>query len=261
MPPDDLWLPDAESIAYDHHRMVERVIAAMRSADETLTLNDLAEIAGLSPFYFTRLFRDLTGIPPGEFRNAVRFERAKELLMTSPASVTEICFEVGYQSLGTFSSRFKALVGVTPAEFRSLPDIMGEIDFTDEITRWDPERFTTAKITGSTTLPEGVSANIYVGLFSARFAATRPVAGTMVPDDRPYVMHQVPPGDWVLLAAAIPQSTDMLNHLVPRSGVLLANGGEVSITHTNEVIVRDLVFREPNPLDAPVLIALPALLL
>lgn len=254
--------PSTSDIRFEHNAMVERVIGHMQAADDPLSLDDLAEIAGLSPFYFTRIFRDITGIPPGEFRNAIRFDRAKKLLMTTPASITDICFEVGYQSLGTFSSRFKALVGVSPADFRNLPDIASRVDFNDEITRWDPTRAAeSARIQGTVTLPDNLKANVYIGLYPASIAAARPIAGTMIPDDRPYMMHQVPEGAWVLLAAAIPRSDDVLIHLLPGSGVMLATGGVIVVTSDDDVITRDLTFRPPNPTDAPVLTALPALLL
>src|SRR5699024_1369407 len=122
-------------IAVDHHRMVAHVVQVMRTSHDPLTLDDLAETAGLSPYYFARTFRAIVGIPPGEFQTALRFERAKQLLLTSPASTTEICFEVGYDSLGTFSSRFKRLVGVGPAQFRALPHIMADTDLTGTIER------------------------------------------------------------------------------------------------------------------------------
>src|ERR1044072_6247332 len=99
-----------------HYRAVERVILAMRERlDEALTLEDLAEVAIISPFYFDRIFRQITGIPPCQFLSALRMEAAKRLLLTSSLSVTDVCFEVGYNSLGTFTTRFTQLVGLPPS--------------------------------------------------------------------------------------------------------------------------------------------------
>jgi AraC-like DNA-binding protein len=63
-------------------------------------------IAHLSPYHFARTFRRITGIPPGEFLGALRLQRAKELLLTTDLFTSEVCYEVGYASFGTFTSRF-----------------------------------------------------------------------------------------------------------------------------------------------------------
>jgi AraC family transcriptional regulator len=95
-----------------HLEAVERVIVAMRErVDNTLPLYAMAEIAHLSPYHFARTFRQVTGIPPGEFLGNLRLQRAKELLLTTDLSASEVCFEVGYASLGTFTTRFTQLVG------------------------------------------------------------------------------------------------------------------------------------------------------
>ncbi len=94
---------------------VERAIQAMHThLQERLTLEDLASTAYLSPSHFHRVFCRLIGIPPGEFLSALRFQAARRLLLTTPLSVTDICFEVGYTSTGSFTSRFTHLVGLSP---------------------------------------------------------------------------------------------------------------------------------------------------
>ena len=86
---------------------VERVIQTMHThLHEALTLEDLASVACLSPSHFHRVFRRLIGIPPGEFLSALRFQMARRLLLATSLSVTDICFEVGYTSMGSFTSRF-----------------------------------------------------------------------------------------------------------------------------------------------------------
>ncbi len=106
-----------------HLTAVERVIAAMhRHEDGALYLHTMAEMANLSPYHFARTFREVTGIPPGEFLTAVRLERAKRLLLGTEIGVAEVCFEVGYESVGTFATRFKDLVGLSPGRMRRLPE-------------------------------------------------------------------------------------------------------------------------------------------
>ena len=84
-----------------------------------LTIERLAALAGLSPFHFIRAFRAATGLTPHQYLRIRRIERAKELLVTTPMPVTEICDAVGFQSLGSFSSLFRKLTGETPAAFRA----------------------------------------------------------------------------------------------------------------------------------------------
>src|SRR5438067_8275961 len=98
---------------------VERAIQTMHThLHEVLTLEDLASVAYLSPSHFHRVFCRLIGIPPGEFLSALRFQAARRLLLTTSLSVTDICFEVGYSSTGSFTTRFTHLVGLSPRLLR-----------------------------------------------------------------------------------------------------------------------------------------------
>jgi AraC-like DNA-binding protein len=86
--------------------------------DRRVPLADAAREAFLSPFYFGRLFAEAFGETPHEFVTRLRIDRAKRLLLSDGASVTDICFDVGYESLGSFSARFHSLTGLSPAAFR-----------------------------------------------------------------------------------------------------------------------------------------------
>lgn len=81
-------------------------------------LDRAAREACLSPFHFQRLFSRTFGETPQDFLTRLRMERARRLLTAGDLPVTEVCLEVGYSSLGTFSSRFTALTGQSPTEFR-----------------------------------------------------------------------------------------------------------------------------------------------
>ena len=254
--------PDSDDILVDHTRMVERVIAEMRNETEPLRLEDLAEIAGLSPFYFNRIFKSVIGIPPGEFATSLRFERAKQLLLTTPASVTEICMEVGYGSLGTFSSRFKHMVGVTPAKFRSLPDSVVDMDFSNAHFNVAPHiRHIRGRVEGTLTLPDDRKCSMFVGVFPDAIAVSRPVVGRMVTEPGPFELPFIPYGRWVVLAAALPHMNNPLEHLLPGNRLMVASSEAFNLFPENEVVEQHLTFREPHPLEPPVVTALPALLL
>lgn len=85
---------------------------------EPLDLNALAAEAGFSRYHFARAFRATYGETPRGYLTRRRVERAKDLLRSADITVTEVCMLVGFSSLGSFSSRFRALVGMPPSEYR-----------------------------------------------------------------------------------------------------------------------------------------------
>ena len=89
-----------------------------RAYAEPLDLDALAREAGYSRFHFVRSFRDTYGLTPRLYLSARRVERACELLRSANLTVTEICYLVGFSSLGSFSARFKGEVGLSPSEYR-----------------------------------------------------------------------------------------------------------------------------------------------
>ncbi len=104
----------------------EVLIALRRARDLTdrdfaqpLTLDSMAQAAHLSKFHFARAFTKAYGETPRTYLTRRRIERAKDLLRAANLTITEICFLVGFESVGSFSSRFRALVGMSPTEYRS----------------------------------------------------------------------------------------------------------------------------------------------
>ena len=91
---------------------------ADRCYAEQVDVDSLAAVAGLSKYHFLRLFKATYGVTPGEYLSQRRIERAQDLLRATNLTVTEVCHAVGFSSLGSFSSRFRELVGETPSEFQ-----------------------------------------------------------------------------------------------------------------------------------------------
>lgn len=85
---------------------------------EPLTVPELARLAGFSRFHFLRVFRDCFGATPGEYLTRVRLERAKALLAADHESVTGVCLDVGFSSLGSFSTLFAERFGCPPSAWR-----------------------------------------------------------------------------------------------------------------------------------------------
>lgn len=91
---------------------------ADRHYAEPLDLQALAAIAGISRFHFQRLFTATYGRSPASYLSERRVERAQDLLRATNLTITEVCHAVGFSSLGSFSSRFRQLVGETPSAFQ-----------------------------------------------------------------------------------------------------------------------------------------------
>ena len=86
---------------------------------QPLDLDELARTANFSRYHFLRAFRAAFHATPHEYLTRKRIERAKELLAGDQLTVTEICFEVGFESLGSFSTLFHKIVGWSPSIYRA----------------------------------------------------------------------------------------------------------------------------------------------
>ena len=104
----------------DSNRRLLRARDAMdRTYAEPLDVPSLARIAHVSEAHFIRTFRATFGETPHLYLQRRRIERAMFLLRSTDHSVTEICMNVGFASLGTFSRTFRDIVGETPSEYRA----------------------------------------------------------------------------------------------------------------------------------------------
>ena len=86
--------------------------------DLPIDLREISEQACLSRYHFLRLFREAFETTPHQYLIQRRIEKAKELLLTGRLSVTDVCFEVGFESLGSFSALFRRCVGDAPINYR-----------------------------------------------------------------------------------------------------------------------------------------------
>jgi AraC-like DNA-binding protein len=115
---------------------------ADRHYAEPLDLDSMSAAAQVSKYYFSRCFADTYGETPMRYVTRRRIERAQDLLRTANLTVTEVCMMVGFASLGSFSSRFRELVGETPTQYRdrwaatSGPHIPGCFLFMRGVDAW-----------------------------------------------------------------------------------------------------------------------------
>jgi AraC-like DNA-binding protein len=111
----------------------ERIVHLRQARDlmdlrfaEPLDLDRLAAQAGFSKFHFARAFKDAYGETPANYLSRRRVERAKDLLRSANLTVTEVCVLVGFSSLGSFSSRFSEMVGMSPSTFQRASVARGD---------------------------------------------------------------------------------------------------------------------------------------
>ncbi|MHC4527575.1 MAG: helix-turn-helix transcriptional regulator, partial [Planctomycetota bacterium] len=87
--------------------------------DKSITLADIARASHLSVSRLAHVFKEQMGITLIDYLTSVRIERAKQLLLATEQSCTEICFQIGYNNQSYFTRTFKEVVGVPPLRFRA----------------------------------------------------------------------------------------------------------------------------------------------
>jgi AraC family transcriptional regulator len=240
---------------------VEQVVGWMREhIEEEISIEEMAERAGASPFHFLRTFRRWTGVTPALFLSALRLEEAKRLLLTTDRSVTDICFDVGYNSLGTFTSRFTQLVGLSPARLRRLGS-----GFRLDAVAAAAERLSGGTLASSSTPIAGTLAAgdpspglTFVGLFDHPLPQQRPLACTLLAAPGPFRLNAPRPGRYYLFAACFCLTSDPMDFLLAsRAARQVASGGPYNVRAGIGAV--ELRLRPLGLLDPPLLVALPLL--
>src|ERR1051326_1958846 len=215
----------AEDTVASHRRAVERVITSARERlCEPISLHDMSRVAYLSEFHFNRVFHQITGLPPAKFISAMRLDEAKRLLLNTHLSITEIFFEMGYNSLSTFTRRFTQRVGLGPREFRYLAERITPASVESLCAHYADltgRAIVNPSVEGFVSSPEAGAGPIFVGLFHAHIPQSRPAGGALLTSPGAFRIGPVPDGIYYLLAAALPRLADTLGYLLPDSANLL----------------------------------------
>jgi AraC-like DNA-binding protein len=258
---DMLTLPRSEptgrtETVSSHRTAVERVIRGMRQRiDVPLSLQGMAALAHLSPFHFDRVFRDITGIPPKAFFSALRLLAAKRLLAETSRSVTDVCFDLGYSSLGSFVARFGKVVGLSPIHWRRAVRSVLALPATSSETRTAEPTKGRAEVVVDILAPPEFSGVIFAGLFAKPCPQGRPVACAIAHGSATVRLEGVPDGLYYLCVAGVSHPL-----LLAHEDQMLRGGGA-----RNPVLVRHGVVSGPTsvrlrakePTDPPILVGIP----
>jgi AraC family transcriptional regulator len=248
-----------DSTLRSHYESVERVITAMRSQlDQPMNLQQMARIGFASPYHFNRTFRQVTGVPPSQFLYALRLDAAKRMLTETEKKVIDICYDVGYRSVGTFTRRFADVLGVSPVRFRKIthgrtrpspstgPDGMNS-------RRSRPG----APLSGYIAAPRDFHGLVAVGLFTTRIPQGKPVCCTLLQDGGDYRLDGAPQGNFYLFAVGLEDPADSSVYF--DYGTALRGGGRLVRVFRNSIHgPTSLELRPPSPFDPPLLLMLPA---
>jgi len=240
---------------------VERAITAMHdNLGEQVTVDDMARAAMFSKFHFTRVFERTTGVSPGRFLSAVRLQRAKQLLVSTDMTVADISFEVGYNSVGTFSSRFTRSVGLSPTAYRRLSGFATRISEHEDGDGVEADsRPACATVEGTISAPHGGRRGlVFVGLFPHRVPEGRPIRCTVLHRPGRYCFENVPEGTWYLLAQSVAADTESLTRETFAGNEALSVGaqGPIVIDADSTIEIADLALQPLRIVDPPVLLAL-----
>jgi AraC family transcriptional regulator len=116
----DHWQPPARAPSLDARRL-KRVLDFIEvHLPSDISLDDLAAEACLSPFHFSRLFREATGLSPCRYVTDRRIQAAQKMLAVDQSSLVEVALDTGFGSQATFTRAFRKTTGLTPGQYREL---------------------------------------------------------------------------------------------------------------------------------------------
>ncbi|MBM2620107.1 helix-turn-helix transcriptional regulator [Actinoplanes sp. LDG1-06] len=229
---------------------VGRALRMMReNIGEPLTVDDMARAAMFSKFHFTRVFQRVTGVSPGRFLSALRLQAAKDLLLATDMNVADISVHVGYNSVGTFSSRFTRSVGLPPTEYRRTRGVGHAVKVEE------PVEPASGVVTGTLRVAGPAEVDVaFLGLFSSWVPEGRPVSCAVQRGTGRFLLDKVPDGVWHLLVQAVATPAEEDDPAARR--ILVGSAGPIVI-RDGRTTHASLSLRPARLFDPPRLLALP----
>ncbi|MBU8578891.1 helix-turn-helix transcriptional regulator [Brevibacterium luteolum] len=225
---------------------------AMEHLAEDISVADIADHLGYSPFHFNRMFAAATRTPPGRFLAALRFHAAKNLLLTGDDAVVDVCTQVGFTSVSSFTRRFREAVGTSPAAFRTLAD---------QVADRSPAPFSIGDASAPhVTIDVGAPPSglrlpplTWIGWFPTPAPIGLPAAGVLCRGQQRIRLPLCAGAPW-LLGFSVDAAAEVVDHLAPSAPVVAIHG--TPVTTAGHITLAFGPAPEPS---VPMLAALPVL--
>lgn len=252
----------------DQITAVSRSVRRMHdNLGEDHPLPSLARSALLSPFHFHRVFRQWTASTPARFLAALRMAEAKRLLANTSMNVTDICMHVGYSSLGTFSTQFTRLVGMSPRRFRRLIEPIADQPIDAVFATIRPALTAPAVDQVTAAVTGGPAGGVFalVGCFPSGIPQEQPAACSVVPVPSIATLGNLTDGDYHVLAMSFSPSATVLDALIGTDNTACFVGASpipvrIRDGRSTSVAPVQVQLRVRRPIDPPLVLALPLLL-
>ncbi|MFC7465465.1 helix-turn-helix transcriptional regulator [Brachybacterium sp. GCM10030252] len=232
----------------------DSVLALARREAATLKVADLADEAGYSPFHFARRFSAHVGIGPGQYLIAMRIDAAKRMLLGAEHPVIDVAAAVGFDSLSSFSRRFRQTVGVPPAELRRLAERISDHPPRPFSLTAPDERTVRIHLEVPEELSRRGDASIWVGWYAHPAPIGLPRSGALTTGEQ-FIDLPLCDSAPFLLGFAVTPDADPRAHLTPSTPVVAAHPHP--ITAAGEVTLRFRAQEDAGGI--PLLSALPSL--
>ncbi|WP_235828004.1 helix-turn-helix domain-containing protein [Brevibacillus migulae] len=227
---------------------------------EPLPLSRLASYVSYSPYHFTRIFKERTGLTPLYYVSAMRLQKAKDLLLHTNLTVRDIGMEIGQQSLGTFTTRFTERVGVTPAHFRnSVLQAEEQFQHLQELSRWRKSSDIAQQmgiVEGTIRAEVPFDGVVLIGLFAKPIPEGIPLYGTLLSSLGHFCFTGVKPGTYYLMATSVAWGSQAKDFLLPYSTLRTRSRDPIIVTPYARVPHQDVMLHVPRVDDPPILISL-----
>lgn len=246
-----------------HRRAILKVLPFMRERlTEEIDLGQLADVAIMSPFHFVRTFREQTGVPPGKFLGALRVEAAKRLLIETDEPILDICYRVGYSSLGSFSTRFTEMVGLSPGRFRQLgKSFYRDLPALMQVVSSCPLP-AGAPVLAASVLRQHPDQVVFAGLFDTPIPQGRPLSCAVLLHRDQHDFRVAAPRRGIAFVFAVAMDAD-----APPVDLLIGGSAVRAVAASGPLCFDQgpppglcLRLQPLDPLDPPMLLALPLLL-
>lgn len=244
---------------------IEEVIQYIQQhIDEPLPLSRLAGYAAYSQYHFTRIFKERIGLSPLYYVSSLRLQKAKNLLLHTNLSIRDIGLEIGQQSLGTFTTRFTARVGITPSHFRnSIVHADNQLHSLQKLKDWRTLHYTSnqyARIEGTIKAEISFKGVVLIGLFAKPIPEGLPLYGTLVSSLGDFCITGVKPGIYYLMATSVSWGMQAKDILLPQRTLRTRSKEPIVVGLSSLVPHQQVTLYAPRLDDPPILISLPLLM-